>query len=245
MLEIVVCCKDANLRKWIGDVIGEYSTLHYTYFNVNLLADGGCLPARMEAGFRFHIVILEISVNTESTGPPDLALPVKIRSRDRNCAIIFVAESNDYALWGYSVHAFDYWLKPLDKRYIMRTIDDAAGVFLASSRDVLPIRGKGFNTPVRYTNIIYIESVKHRLRIHMENGSVYEVYGKLGDYEQRLMASGLFLRCHQSFLVNTNHVQGISERDFIMTNGARIPIRKSSAAKLKKEYYSRMSGNRQ
>lgn len=243
MLDIVVCCKDANLRKWVGDAIGEYASLHRAYINVNLLADGGSLPARMETGYRFQIIILEIPVNTESAGPPDFALPAKIRNRDKDCVIIFIAESTAYALWGYSVHAFDYWVKPLDKKYILRSIEEAAGVFLANSRDMLPIRGKGFNTPVRYASIIYIESVKHRLRIHMENGSVYEVYGKLGDYEQRLKASALFLRCHQSFLVNTNHVESICERDFVMRGGTRIPIRKSSAVKLKKEYYSRMGEN--
>jgi two-component system LytT family response regulator len=244
MLEIVVCCRDACIRKWLGDVIEEYATLHHAFINVNMFADHRNLSSQMDNGCRFQIVILDMSMNTESTGPPDLELVVNIRKRDRSCIIIFIAESADYALWGYSVHAFDYWVKPLDKRRVARTIGEAAGILQENSHEMLPIRGRGFNTPVRHSGVIYIESVKHHLKIHMTNGSIYEVYGKLDDYEQRLKASALFLRCHQSFLVNMDRVESISGRDFIMDDGSRIPIRKSSAAKLKKEYYKYVTETR-
>lgn len=244
MLEIVVCCGDTNIRKWLGDVIGEYGFLCHESINVSMFADGRILLSRMENGYRFQIIILDIMMNMESTGPPGPELPGKIRSYDKNCVIIFIAESVDFAFWCYSVHAFDYLLIPLDKRKVVKAITEAIGFLLGHDQAILPVKAKGINTPVKHTNILYIESVGHHLRIHLTNDSIYQVYGKLDDYVYRLKSGPSFLRCHKSFLVNMDHVEGISGRDFIMMNGSRVPIRKASAAKLKNEYYQYIQKNR-
>ena len=46
---------------------------------------------------------------------------------------------------------------------------------------------------------------------------------QLDDLE-RAVDSPDFFRCHRSFLVNLGHVERIESSDFLMSDGARIPI---------------------
>ena len=50
------------------------------------------------------------------------------------------------------------------------------------------------------------------------------------------IASEDFLRCHRSFLVNMRHVRRIEKRDFVMENGALVPIGSSDAAAVRQKF---------
>ena len=45
-----------------------------------------------------------------------------------------------------------------------------------------------------------------------------------------------FLRVHKSFLINLNYVKKLTKNIMIMENGRNIPVSRSSALDVKKEY---------
>ena len=53
--------------------------------------------------------------------------------------------------------------------------------------------------------------------------SVLETAEKLGNLEKKI-EDPRFLRCHQSFLVNMDHITDVEE-EFLLRNGERVPIR--------------------
>ena len=57
----------------------------------------------------------------------------------------------------------------------------------------------------------------------MLDGSVLETAEKLGNLEKKI-EDPRFLRCHQSFLVNMDHITDVEE-EFLLRNGERVPIR--------------------
>ena len=69
-----------------------------------------------------------------------------------------------------------------------------------------------------------------------------ELYGKLNEIEGSLKSSKVsFLRVHQSFLVNYNHIKGLAYNLVIMDNGKHIPI-SEDRRKLISEQYCSMGG---
>ena len=44
-----------------------------------------------------------------------------------------------------------------------------------------------------------------------------------------------FYRCHQSYIVNTNHIRKLDGNDILMKNGDRIPMRKSGRDAIRAE----------
>ena len=83
--------------------------------------------------------------------------------------------------------------------------------------------------------IVYAEVFDHELHIHTADGSTYCGRGHLSALEQRLSSCD-FLRCHRSFLVNLEHVQGIEGSDFRMLDGTQIPISASNLSRVRERF---------
>lgn len=54
------------------------------------------------------------------------------------------------------------------------------------------------------SEVLYLESKAHITKIHTVSGVVYECRDKLSDLEKQVHDK--FVRCHQSYLVNLQHV---------------------------------------
>jgi two-component system response regulator LytT len=240
MLKIVISGYDSASNERLNGMIGEFfSTSKFDYRTI-IFCDFMEFYTTIDNGFRFHIALIDIFKH-EAEG---MKLSRLIRRYDKDCVIIFISVTAEYAIAGYSVHAFDYIIKPLEKCRVFTAISEALMRFDDIIVNELSIKTKGANVRIKCSDIKYIESFKHYLRFHMENGEQYRVYAKLDEYEKTLKAHKAYIRCHQSFLVNMNYVKNVSGRDFVMNDYAKIPIRRSSIAKLKREYYKYNIENR-
>lgn len=240
MLKIAICGCDLASNERLKGMVEEFFSINKYDNRIILFCGFAELYARVDNGFRFHIILIDIfKYETEA-----IKLSKLIRKYDMDCVIIFISLTAEHAIAGYSVHAFDYLIKPIEKPRLFRTLSDVLTQFDDMSVNELSIKTKGTNVRVKCSDIKYIESSKHYLRFHMKNGDQHQVYAKLDEYEKKLKAHKAYIRCHQSFIVNMNYVKNISDKDFVMNDCQRIPIRRSSIAQLKREYHKYSIENR-
>ena len=83
-------------------------------------------------------------------------------------------------------------------------------------------------------DILYINVYDHQSRIHTHHGVISARRG-LDDLETAIDSQD-FLRCHRSFLVNLNHVEGVQGNDFRMEDQALIPISTANAARIRRQF---------
>lgn len=74
------------------------------------------------------------------------------------------------------------------------------------------------------SEIIYAESEGHRCTIHHNSGD-YHIYVRLDDLEKAF--GDTFLRVHQSFLVNMEYVNRISNYKLTLNNDIVLPVPKA------------------
>jgi len=72
-------------------------------------------------------------------------------------------------------------------------------------------------------DIVYIESDKHRSRLHISNGDLYHIYCKLNDLEDMLEEYG-FIRVHKSYLVNKLHMKLLSNYKLLLDNNITVNV---------------------
>ncbi len=84
---------------------------------------------------------------------------------------------------------------------------------------------------IRWDEIIYLESERHRITIHTMSGD-YHIYRRLRDFEDSLCKSG-FLRIHKSFLVNMIFVRQIRRYSITLDNGIVLPVSKMKFNEIK------------
>lgn len=159
-----------------------------------------------------------------------------VRKEDREVAIIFLTNSDDYMLAGYEVFAVGYFIKPLSEN-VAQFAKTFAHIFprLRENQKRLTVPVKGGELSVAYRDICYVDiDEHHRLSIHLADKKfpATMTYEEIFDV---LNGDARFLECYHRILVNMDFIKLMDGEDFVLINGTRIPIsrRKNKAAKLK------------
>lgn len=85
-------------------------------------------------------------------------------------------------------------------------------------------------------NILYIESRDKLILFHKTDGETLQCYGKLDKIEKELPHRS-FIRCHQSFIVNTSCITEMGENYFRLGQ-VMISISKKNMKVAKEQYYA-------
>ena len=159
-----------------------------------------------------------------------------IRSRDKSVSIMFLTNSEDYILDGYSVFAVGYFLKPLAENVAQfsKTFAYIFPKILENQKNLsVPVKGVDILVPLNRIWYIDIDS-RHHLQIHLQEKSFSTTmpYEKCFD---ALKDDQRFLECYHRILVNMDFIKLMDKDDFILQDGRKVPIsqRKSKFAKLK------------
>lgn len=240
-MKIVVCDDSAEDLKTIGELLARYGENHENItFETAYYEDSVELYHKIQEKRQGDIYILDM-IMSQKTG---IDIGSLIRSTDEKSVIIYITSSDDFALDAYGVHAVRYLLKPVREALFIEALDYAVSIVAALSpgeeKDaVYQVKTKEGLVAVPFPKIEYIENYSRMLNICLTNGkSIRSIFiRKSFDEELRkIIESQSFLQVHKSFLVNLHHVDKLTQGTIIMESGANIPVSKTRAADVKKEY---------
>ncbi|MFH6991187.1 LytR/AlgR family response regulator transcription factor [Flavobacterium sp. FlaQc-48] len=147
-------------------------------------------------------------------------------------AVIITTAYREYAVEGYELDLVDYLLKPITFERFFKAIDRFLRLKFPASKietktlgdnknQFLHIRSKGKIYRLDVVEIVYIESVKDYIIIHLLDKKVTAKY-KFGDMEKELSGKN-FLRIHRSFIINMDKITSFTAND-IEVSTTEIPI---------------------
>ena len=156
--------------------------------------------------------------------------------------IIFTTAYSEYAIEGFRLDAVDYLLKPFSFDDFERAVGKAVSLFElkqlrdnqqgsaettpaaeSDSNDYISIRADYKVSLVRYSDIIFIESVGEYVRLHLTNASPITTLFRLKNMETAL-PSDRFMRVHRSYIVNLEHIAAYARGRVYLDNEEYIPI---------------------
>lgn len=224
----IAVCEDNKIHRDIMEhLLNRYSSERSFPFALIIYEYGMNFLYDMEEGAYFDVVFLDIYL--EDTMGNEIAH--KLRSMGYQGEIVFLTASPDFAVESYDVDASGYLLKPLDYGKLKMVMDRITRNLAPSTYQ---IRQRTTVTKVVYHEILYIESSNSKCILHTESGGAYTVYKTLNTIEKEL-GDRRFLRCHQSFLVNMDHIRQIGKQ-FLLSNGYYVPIRQRGVKPVRQAY---------
>lgn len=165
----------------------------------------------------FHVLILDIKLEKKS----GMELAQELRQSDEKTSIIFITGYEEYMGMGYEVQAAQFLIKPLawDK---LRTALVREWKQRHRPRVLLLQKGRqSLQLPV--DEILYAEADgKHGVRMILKEGRE-SFPASLTELEEKT-PDGQLLRCHNSYLVNLNHVRRLEQQAFILDGGEKLPV---------------------
>lgn len=244
-MKIVICDDSKEDLKKVENLLAGYErTFSGEKFAVEKFSDASLLYDKISQNDLADIYILDM-IMPERTGI-DIG---NLLEKAGKSVIIYITSSNDFALEAYGVHAVRYLVKPVREEIFFEAMDYAVSYVEAvwnslhgevSHREArYPVKTKDGLVTVPYSDIEYIENASRILDIHMTDGSsIKSIFiRKSFDEEIReIMTDRNFVRVHKSFLINMNHIRRLTQDSCFMEGGRNIPVSKTKAAEVKKEY---------
>lgn len=226
---IAICDDLESERVKLARMIRTYAREHHLSVQLRLFSSGESLLDALQAPGDFHLLFLDIYM----PGLSGMEAARRIRSAGSDLAIIFVTTSQDHGLESFEMRASDYLVKPIRPEDLTSSLDWFFSHMPEELR-LLPIYSEGEWQNIPLAAILYIDVYGHQSRIHMLRGTVVTRRG-LDDLELAIDSPD-FLRCHRSYLVNLNHVNGVEGNDFRMADDSLVPISTANAARIRSQF---------
>jgi len=180
---------------------------------------------------QYDLYLLDIFMEESMNG---IELAGMLRKKQEEAVICFISSSDDFYREAYDLYAIQYLIKPIKEESLNKLLRKVQKMDVRDNEKKLIYSWWGKNGVIPYGKIRYISSRGHTLSIYCTDGKVQESKGKLNELEHQVCGD-TFMRCHQSFIVNMYHVEGLSGSDLTVA-GEQIPVSRRYYAEVKKRY---------
>lgn len=193
-----------------------------------------CLSAQVEI-YPNGLEFIEKFTPTLNIVFMDIEMPVmdgmetakRMRALSGDPCLIFVTKVAQFAVFGYTVDAMDYMVKPIDYFDFSLRMKKAVRI-VQSKKDVkgIMIQTQSMVKRVNLTDIHFVETRGHTLVLHSESG-VDEKRMTLREFEE-VAEKNKFIRINKCYVVNLDYLTKIG-KDFAIVAG--VPLQISRARK--------------
>ena len=217
MYRVAVCEDEEWMRRELLTVCGDILDEIGTEYELTEFACAEELEAALSGSEPcFDLLLLDILLG----GKTGMELAQELRACENSVSIIFITGAEEYLQDGYSVRPIQFLLKPVRRDALADAVKTDLKLNHSQKTVSLRIGQRIVILPV--AEVIYAESQEHNIVIYMDS-AVRRFPISISELE-RLLPAERFCRCHNSFLVNMEHIAEITRTELTMRGGARVPV---------------------
>lgn len=212
MYKIAVCDDEEAVSEQVKNMIAEWNPA----VDVVCFSSGEALLENYQS---YEAVFLDIDM----AGMNGIETGKAIRRLDKDTKIVYLTAYRDYVSGAFGVHAFQYLLKPVNKKAIWNVLEEIFRYMRSAEKKII----LDFHTvdgalclPVE--SIYFFEYENRKIRIVTDKEQYY-MADKIGNVAKRMAEFG-FSMPHQSFVVNMFHVKNVKNQQIFLDNGMEIPL---------------------
>ena len=147
---------------------------------------------------------------------------IKLRKTDLDMVLIFVTAHREYVYKTFEALPFRFLEKPVSYDMLVNSIGERrSGIWKRGEAIFFYKKGnRHYQIPAR--DILYFEALNRKIKIvsldqtEICYGKIHALMGQLNpDY---------FLRVHNSFIINMDHITSFSEKEVLLRNKYSIPV---------------------
>ncbi|MDE6260470.1 MAG: LytTR family DNA-binding domain-containing protein [Oscillospiraceae bacterium] len=169
---------------------------------------------------RFDIVFMDIFME----GIDGLDAATRLRELDKRCILIFLTSSADYHPNAFSVHAFEYILKPFTPERVYAVLRDAL-VVLPSTPRYIEVASERRTVRIPLPNIVSAVTDAHYVNIGLSDGPVVRSRMTILDFLRLVEGELNFITVNKGIVLNADYIARFEDNCCVTENGARFPVR--------------------
>ena len=193
---------------------------------VKTFTEGSDLRFSLPDFYQWDVFFLDIMT------PDDISAGFRsaeaIRKYNSSARIIFTTASREYIENAFEISAFRYMLKPLKQEKIWETLDHIYESALTDPAHSAVFPGFDTKMIIEYDRILRIQAYtsNHLARVFLTTGDSFDISLNLisfSDIIEELLNQD-FVRCHQSHIINMNHIKAYTSRQATLRDSSRVPV---------------------
>lgn len=216
MINVAICDDNREILTTLESMLhGQYHdqirihTFTTTFSLVTYLQD--------EAKGDADLLLMDIEIDQDN----GIEVADTLQKQFPGLKIIFITGYIDYARYIFKVEPIGFVVKPIEEKRLFEAIDRAMERISAEQDQVIRIHYKGELLKLCTAQILYLETIQKVIHIHTLQRK-YETRKRIDEMMKELPYN--FVRCHQSFVINMDHIVSFSAGQAELSNGQKIPI---------------------
>lgn len=205
MLDVAIVDDEKNVREELAQMVLRFASQEGIRAKTHAYVDGADLLAALGAGEAVHDIVL---LDIEMARVDGMDAAHELRRRGVGTQIVFVTNMAQYAIRGYEVGAFDFIVKPVEYPVFAFKFKRVLEAVRARRRDLVTLETRDGFVRMDAADILYVEVRGHKLTYHTTRGPI-EIWGTMKAAAAELEPLG-FAACNACYLVNLDHVTGLS-----------------------------------
>ena len=233
-MNIAIVDDEAMDIKQIDKILRLYASLHKSEIEIESFQNPEDFLASYTP-YKYTVIFLDIYM----LGSDGVTTAEKIREKDPEAVVVFLTSSADHMSSAFSLHAYDYVLKPAEKERIFRLMDDITRQATKDGKTFLFLDGKT-ECRLRFRDIVGVRSNGHYLHITDVDMKEYKSRMTFSEAESTLCEDGRFLLINRGTLVNMDHVTDFSNGICVIRNAIHLPYNVKKQKELEQTYRNYM-----
>lgn len=177
----------------------------------------------------YDMVFLDVLVGQED----GLACGKRIRAQESNIQIVYVSSHAEQVFNSFCVEPLSFLVKPVVYKDIHELMVRAIPKIQSITKCMFRFSSAGTIYSIPFESIVFFESNKRVVRVKTTKED-YSFYGKLSEVEEQLHNSS-FVRCHQSYIVNMQHIYKVDSGSIVTTSGEIIGVSRGRSQAVKEK----------
>lgn len=231
-MRIAVCDDNLEFLQELSVQLNKYSEENHCNMEYKIFMNPLELVAQMEKGAHYDIIMLDVCM----PGMNGIQCAKDIRVYDNLVKIVFLTSSTEYAVESYSVKAYDYLLKPIQKDRLFSVLRQIEKETDTMEKNIFILKSKIGITKISLSNLEYCEVLNRKIVLRLANGEECECNLRMNELEEKLKMYGMFLKPHRSYLVNMDYIQSLTTQSIVMESGIEIPVPREKYTQIKQAY---------
>lgn len=233
IIYILLCDNDKAFLEQFKELIISLYKQKGIAVNVGCVTSADELFLELETNGRPDVLFIDIELETDC----GIDIVSKIRETDRYLDIVFVSAYDRYCYDSFKQRPIGFLRKPVVEAECQKLLDEIYRDRYMENR-MFAIKTGNRIVNEKYSDIIYIESDRRYVTFFCADGREHKMKEKLNNIEKQLKtADVIFLRIHQSFLVNLKHVHIFDYDKVIMSNDKELPIAYERRKNIRNTYF--------
>ena len=215
MIYIAICDDEKHMSAHIRSCVSDFFRKKNRETSLRMFSSGEELLS-----YNGQIDILFLDIQMKDIDGMETAR--RLRADKFQGFLIFITVLKEMVFQSFEVQAYDYLVKPVDKKQFEKTMERLYASMQNAREDSLLVQ-KGYEGRIiPKDEIVFCEVIDRKIYLNLASGDVVDYYERIENLEAKLDKH--FYRCHRSYLINLKHLKGYKNGTACMDNGKKIPV---------------------